>query len=531
MADSKHKDVTVDGKRRFLLAGIGSAGVVGLTGCGGSSGSSQPVSETPIEPHPAPPITPDPVPPADDTPPEEVVEPEPAVEDPFPTQGSHSPRGVHVSVTDDPYTTRTVTWFTDGTESPMSFVRYTQDASVFDELGHPIVELENSEMSETGDTFGVDALTHRATLKGLDPNLPIFYQVGSDVGGWSKIFSLTPMPREKWRFVHYGDQGVGINGQKVHDELLKHPTDLCLIAGDLSYADGDQPIWDLWFDQNEPLLANTVMMAAPGNHENKDGSFRESAGAFKSRLSHPQPNVNLLGSNPGSTFYSFEVNRVHFLVSSAGAVIDDFSLPEELVNMEIDLSKAALRRLLGQIDFIVVMQHYPIWTDQLGRSPANFTLVGLQEQILARYGVDMLIVGHDHVYQRSAPMLYGFRNPLGYVQVMVGTGGQSVRLFDESPQDWSESQFVGLGFATYDVEPGLIKANFWGAAPQGLEDEDRQTVTEPFSIRDTFEVKKRSFLSIRSAAVTPREPSEILENFSMVAYHTRLRNHRDEHGC
>ncbi|WP_373092229.1 metallophosphoesterase [Zhongshania sp.] len=99
---------------------------------------------------------------------------------------------------------------------------------------------------------------------------------------------------------------------------------------------------------------------------------------------------------------------MHFLVTTAGALIGDGTLPKELLNIEADLASAALRRLRGKIDFIIVMQHFTIWTDQLDRSPANFSLVALEENIFMRYGVDIVIVGHDHVYQRSAPMFWAF---------------------------------------------------------------------------------------------------------------------------
>jgi hypothetical protein len=517
MKNIKLSPSPVNLRRRTLVTAIAGIAALGLTGCGGDSNSS---SADPIDNEPLPDTEPD-------------LEPDLQPEDLYPTSGTHNPRGIHVSFVDDPYETRTVTWFTDGEDTPTLFARYTQDASIFDEYGNPTIPLDKSAVSEESDTFGVDAKTQRATLTDLDPDLPIFYQVGSDMGGWSRIYELSAMPRENWTFVHYGDQGTNANALKVHNKLLNHKKDLCLIAGDLSYANGDQPIWDTWFDQNQPHFASTVMLAAAGNHENKDGSLLETAGAFKTRLSQPKPDISVLASNPGSTFYGFDLNRVHFLITSSGTLIEDFSLPSELVNMEVDLSKAAIRRLKGEIDFIVVVQHYPLWTDQLGRSPANFDLVLLQEQILLRYGVDMLLVGHDHIYQRSAPMAQGYKNQLGYVQVLAGTGGASVRLFDENgPQSWSESEFVGIGFVSYDVEPGVIKANFWGASPEGLEDEKRQIVSEPFSIRDTFEVKKRSLLDIQSAAVEPRKPDVLLKDYELVAKSTKRRNyaHDKEHG-
>merc|ERR1740130_754796 len=40
-----------------------------------------------------------------------------------------------------------------------------------------------------------------------------------------------------------------------------------LIAGDLSYADGDPTRWDSWLELAEPLLRSVPFASVPGNHE------------------------------------------------------------------------------------------------------------------------------------------------------------------------------------------------------------------------------------------------------------------------
>ena len=505
--DEEEPGLVSNGRRLFLLGMAGTAVV--LSGCGGGGGSD---TVTPAPNEPAPP-DPDPGTP-----------PEPPTQPPAPQPDSHPPRGLHVSLEDSTRRTRTVTWFSDGNEAPAQRLEYDQPEADWDPQSVQSRPFLKWVYARSEPTFGVEALTHRAMAPALDPRRPFRYRVGSPEGGWSRVYWLAPIDTQRWSFTHFGDHGISERAKRVVDESLQHPSDLLLLAGDLSYANGEQPIWDQWFDLAEPLLASTVTMAAAGNHEAKDGDGLNAGKAFKSRLTHPDPLLNNLNDNPGSTYYPFDVNRVHFFVSSAGALIDDFSLAEELINLEIDLSKAALRRLRGEIDFIVLVQHYPIWTDQLGRSPANFALVTLQENILLRYGVDLLLVGHDHVYQRSLRMAYGFRSPFGYVQVMAGTGGESVRLFDEAPQDWSASQFVGIGLVHYQVEPGRITGEFWGAAPEGLEDENRQTVTGPFQPRDRFVVEKRGLLACRDCALPARSPAELLADYPDVVAHTRRRN-------
>eukprot|EP00544_Gedaniella_sp_CCMP2646_P011499 CAMPEP_0202505130 /NCGR_PEP_ID=MMETSP1361-20130828/46392_1 /ASSEMBLY_ACC=CAM_ASM_000849 /TAXON_ID=210615 /ORGANISM="Staurosira complex sp., Strain CCMP2646" /LENGTH=109 /DNA_ID=CAMNT_0049138805 /DNA_START=19 /DNA_END=345 /DNA_ORIENTATION=+ len=49
--------------------------------------------------------------------------------------------------------------------------------------------------------------------------------------------------------------------------VTKHPISLLMIAGDMSYADSDPNLWTSWFDLMEPLLTQTPVHVAVGNHE------------------------------------------------------------------------------------------------------------------------------------------------------------------------------------------------------------------------------------------------------------------------
>lgn len=135
------------------------------------------------------------------------------------------------------------------------------------------------------------------------------------------------------------------------------------------------------------------------------------------------------------------------------------TLAAELLFAERDLAAAAARRARGELDFLVVVQHNPLWTNHDSRGPLNPSLVLIEEQIFQRYQVDLLLVGHDHFYERSVRMAYGQPGPLGYVQVISGGGGQSLYDFvpEDAFQDWSAAHAKRFHAVHYEVTAGAIR--------------------------------------------------------------------------
>lgn len=418
------------------------------------------------------------------------------------------PHGLHVSFTGDPHSSRTVTWFTDGLDAGKAVLQYGPVAP-----GMTAEQIQSQPLPATVEAVsspahGIEVLTHRATAAGLDAGLPLRYRVGNGER-WSPVHVLAPAATGKFRFAHFGDHGMSDYSRATVQRVLERNPDFFLLAGDLSYANGRQELWNPYFDLLEPLTARIPMMAAAGNHEDEDNGGL----AYKSRTSHPGQ----------GTYYSFEYNRVHFQITTAGCLISDGTLAQELVQMELDLAQAAARRAAGLIDYIIVVQHFTTWTDEDGRSPANPTLVALEEHILLRYGVDLLLNGHDHEYQRSVPFAYGIPNPLGYVQVINGVGGVGVREFS-GQQSWSAAQKLRYGFTEYEVDGPRIRATAWAIG------EKDGPILETPEIMDQFEVPARGLLARREAVRPVRAPETLLADFDGVARHTLERNRRHLRG-
>ena len=69
----------------------------------------------------------------------------------------------------------------------------------------------------------------------------------------------------------------------------------------------------------------------------------------------------------------------------------------------------------------VAFMHHPRWSSgPHGNQEAVWPLL----RLLTNAGVDLLLVGHDHIYERFAPQNFrGKRDPHGIREIIVGTGG------------------------------------------------------------------------------------------------------------
>ncbi len=340
------------------------------------------------------------------------------------------PWGVHLSFTDDPRTTLTVTWFTDGTEDPGSTVEYGSSPDDLDRSA-PGTAQPNPESGQS--------LIHTAVMTGLQPGAAVFYRVGGS-SGFAPVYETqtAPEPGQAVRVAAFADQGVNPTAELVTQAMLDEEVDLLLAAGDLSAAGAEWWDWDAWFQQNEELLATVPLMSAMGEQEGF-GPF--GASSYLDR-------VNLPGEE---RYYSFDYGPIHTLVlqSSLVQAADQGALDEMIAFAEADLAAAADRRAQGEITFTVVLQHHPLYTNHEDEERRiHPALVAWGEQLFDRHAVDLVLTGHDHHYERSNPMVATlptafststYEDPVGWIQVITGGGGERLDGFQHRDDFWVHS--------------------------------------------------------------------------------------------
>ncbi len=250
---------------------------------------------------------------------------------------------------------------------------------------------------------------------------------------------------ENFNFAAAGDFGCSANTQNTIENMQSKDPEIVLTLGDHSY----HSTADCWFDMMSPV--KDKLMVTLGHHDVEDGQAKMNQ--YMNSFAMDKP------------FYSYDYNKVHFLVMSAKSV---YYKGSEQYNFVLeDLKKASENE---NVNWIVVSSYGPPYT-----SPSEHTafkeLREVYHPIFEQYGVDLVLSGHNHNYQRTYPLTY---NPNdtgeptvtntaasnydgqkdGIVFAIVGTGGVNFYSFNgQAP--FVDTQFANkFGFLNIDISNG-----------------------------------------------------------------------------
>ena len=380
-----------------------------------------------------------------------------------------------------------------------------------DSFGHRIpAELEALSTPATNVNESAQQYYLRAALDNLDPGRTYYYAVGHQgfdpvlqPGGLSAIASFTTGPargqaREPFTFTAFGDQGEGYDGIVNDARVLGQRPAFHLHAGDISYSGGgsglitdtfDPRLWDQFFSQTDLVSSQVPWMVAMGNHDMEPLYSPDGYGGNVRRFAFP-------GNGPTNcpVVYSFIYGNVGVLSLDANDVSFDTTANH-------GYSGGAQTRWLAQrlkflreqpdVDFIVAYFHYCVYST----CTSHYSDGGVRQAWLSlfdQYKVDLVINGHNHVYERNDPLRGGrpvrkaptgssYDSAEGTTYIAAGTGGAGFYAFN-APQSyegnvnnvesiksqyvanidgqlepqtvtWSRTRYAGYGFLAVDVQP------------------------------------------------------------------------------
>jgi hypothetical protein len=200
----------------------------------------------------------------------------------------------------------------------------------------------------------------------------------------------------------------------VADLITERKPAAFLALGDIQYDTGDL---DAFRSQYAPVFGAFLPIThpVPGNHEYQTSGASGYYQYFGARA-----------GPAGKGWYSFDLGSWHVVALNSNC--DDVSCEagdEQETWLRQDLKAHPVRCTLA-------IWHHPRWS---GGVHGDIEAVGPLVQALHDGGVDLLLTGHDHDYQRFTPMTpQGKADPAhGVREIVVGTGGRNLRPVGDAP--------------------------------------------------------------------------------------------------
>ncbi|MFQ5606084.1 MAG: phytase, partial [bacterium] len=319
------------------------------------------------------------------------------------------------------------------------------------QLGTPnslVIRWRTTEATDSGVRFGLSpddllfsiadfssTTEHEVTLTGLLPDKKYYYAVGTSLsvlaGGDRLHFFVTPpetgtsKPTRIWIL---GDSGTKNNQARAvrnayYNFTGARHTDLWLMLGDNAYQDGtDADYQEAVFDMYPDMLRKSVLWPTRGNHDKipLDGSGNWSGGGDYYDI-FTLPKAGEAGGVASGTevYYSFDYGNIHFICLES-TLLEFRAENSPMWNwLEADLDE-------NNQDWTIAFWHHPPYSKGSHNSNKETELIEMRQRalpILENGGVDLVLSGHSHSYERSFLLDQHYARMQTLVDSMVIDGG------------------------------------------------------------------------------------------------------------
>ncbi|WP_428952136.1 purple acid phosphatase family protein [Streptomyces sp. cg35] len=356
-------------------------------------------------------------------------------------------------------------------------------------------------------------------LDGLKPGTTYYYGVGhdgfdpaaADRMGTLGTFRTAPAAAETFVFTAFGDQGVSYDALANDQVILGQNPSFHLHAGDICYADStghgkesdtyDARVWDQFLAQTETVAKSVPWMVTTGNHDMEAWYSPHGYGGQSARWSLPDNGPDPRDA-PG--VYSFTYGNLGVVALDANDV--SYEIPANRGCTD-GKQTAWLDRRLGElrarddIEFVVVFFHHCAYSTSTHASDGGVRDAWVP--LFTKHQVDLVINGHNHVYERTDAIRGGGKGEVGkpvpvgastdptrdgIVYVTAGGAGKDLygfgpgvpdsfegdvhdresivtfhwtrsRLPDPDTVEWSRVRYTGFSFLAVEVEKGRMKVS------------------------------------------------------------------------
>jgi hypothetical protein len=250
---------------------------------------------------------------------------------------------------------------------------------------------------------------HVVALSGLSPDTNYYYSIGTPssvlAGDDAAHFFRTSPPSgaaKPTRIWALGDSGTANSSARAVRDAYSafagsRHTDLWLMLGDNAYPDGtDAEYQSAVFDMYPATLATSVLWPTLGNHDGHTADSTSQTGPYYDIFSLPKA-AEAGGLASGTeAYYSFDYGNIHFIC------LDSYESPRSPSGAMATWLAADIAATAQ--DWVIAFWHHPPYSKGSHDSDAEGDLAEMRGNvlpILEAGGVDLVLTGHSHSYERS----------------------------------------------------------------------------------------------------------------------------------
>ena len=324
------------------------------------------------------------------------------------------PDQITMTLGQDPQTSRAFSWYTGKTVT--SGVVQVSDSPDF---SHVVAEATATTQTVTTPKtlLNLGLLTnyttqernrHTALVTGLEPGKTYYYRLGcQEEGYWSDpvSFELDEAGDDTFSFLYVNDsQGMVLSDYQTYLNTLAQAdatfpdASFLLHSGDFVDDGSNEDYWT-WV-LNGDVSASLATAPAAGNHE--DRSSVEGVTVDNALMSHF--NLQNLPQQDTSTgvYYSFVYENATFIVLNTNDLTQEETLSPQQYNWAYETAQNA------DTQWKIILMHKSPYSN--GPHGEDSDVVAIREQLdqlCAACDIDLVLSGHDHVYNRTPYLAYG----------------------------------------------------------------------------------------------------------------------------
>ncbi|XP_020684618.2 purple acid phosphatase 22 isoform X1 [Dendrobium catenatum] len=321
------------------------------------------------------------------------------------SESDSQPQQVRISIANSDQ--MRISWITKDKNLP-SLVEYGKTPGVYDSSA-------SGESTSYRFFFYTSGNIHHVEIGPLDANTTYYYRCGG-VGG--EFTFKTPPSTLPIEFVLIGDLGQTEWTASTLSHINYSDYDILLLAGDLSYADSQQPLWDSFALLVQPQASRRPWMVTQGNHEIESlfPIFRiHPFAAYNARWRMPFEQ----SSSTSNLFYSFDAAGGEAHVLMLGSYAEYGVKSQQYKWLKADLAMLDRRKT----PWLLAIVHAPWYNTNDAHQREGEGMRKNVEKLLFDAKVDIVFGGHVHAYERFTRIYDNAANPCGPIYITIGDGG------------------------------------------------------------------------------------------------------------